>query len=374
MKVVHVIPFLWSGAGRVLTDLCISQSTHHDVTIVTSGNAKGMSDWPFYRRRLSANGIQHRRIDFFDRDPAVYWKSVRQLADCVSQIHPDVVHCHSGVPACAAATVRDANPGSFRLISQLHSWGNGRPEWMNTMDISGFNRSDLIIVNAASYRRILLNAGMEKNRIVSLPWGVAPEALEEVPLMRRDSGRIGFVGRIEPRKGQLDLVEAFDLLRRKRPSLRLELLGPGADVAYVREIEKMIRVQRMSNCVWLGGQVRNVYRHERNWELFVSMSNDEGQGMAILEAMALGVPVVARNCPGVQDYLRDGKNAIALKSDSVRTVAQTMQWALDHPETTLKLSVKAREMVRNTYAWERTVLGMETIYGIWENSGLASNG
>ena len=83
MKVIHVIPFLWSGAGRVLTDLCISQSTHHDVTIVTSGNAKGMSDWPFYRRRFSANGIEHRRIDFFDSDPAVYWKSVRQLDDCI---------------------------------------------------------------------------------------------------------------------------------------------------------------------------------------------------------------------------------------------------------------------------------------------------
>jgi hypothetical protein len=83
-----------------------------------------MSDWPFYRRRLSTNGIEHRRIDFFDRDPAVYWKNAKQLDDCISQIRPDVVHCHSGVPACAAATVRDANPGSFRLISQLR-WGMG---------------------------------------------------------------------------------------------------------------------------------------------------------------------------------------------------------------------------------------------------------
>ena len=374
MRVLHVIPFLWSGAGKVLTDLCVSQSAHHDVTIVTSGTSKGMSNWPFYRRRLSNNGITHRRIDFFDRDPAVYWKSVNQLAQLISEIQPDVVHCHSGVPACAAATVRDANPGSFRLISQLHSWGDGRPEWMNTMDLWGFNRSDLIIANAASYRRILIKAGVDKNRIVSLPWGVAPEALEVAPATRRASGRIGFVGRIEPRKGQLDLVHAFDRLRRKRPNARLELLGPSADVAYTREIEKLIRTQRMSNCVWLGGQVRNVYRHERNWDLFVSMSSDEGQGMAILEAMALGVPVLARNCAGVQDYLRDGENAIALKSNSAETAAQTMQWALDHPEETATLSVRAREMVRSNYAWERTVLGMETIYGIWEDNGLASNG
>jgi glycosyltransferase involved in cell wall biosynthesis len=374
MRVIHVIPFLWSGAGKVLTDLCISQSGRHEVTIVTSGASKGLSNGPFYRRRLSDNGIAHRRIDFFDRDPSVYWKSVNQFSKLVAEIQPDVVHCHSGVPACAAATVRDANPGSFRLISQLHSWGDGRPEWMNTMDLWGFNRSDLIIANAASYRRILMDAGVDKNRIVSLPWGIAPEALETAPVGRRESGRIGFVGRIEPRKGQLELVQAFDRLRRRRPSTRLELLGPAADAAYMREIEKLIRAQRMANCVWLGAQVRNVYRHERNWDLFVSMSRDEGQGMAILEAMALGVPVLAKNCAGVQDYLRDGENAIALKSDSVEAAAQTMQWALEHPETTSKLSLTAREMVRNSYGWNRTVLGMETVYGIWENSGLASNG
>ena len=57
MRIVHIIPFLWSGAGKVLTDLCVSQRVQHDVMIVTSGSSKGLSDWPIYRRRLSQNGI-----------------------------------------------------------------------------------------------------------------------------------------------------------------------------------------------------------------------------------------------------------------------------------------------------------------------------
>jgi len=367
MKVLHIIPFLWSGAGKVLTDLCVSQQVLHDVMIVTSGSSKGMSDWPAYRRRLTQNGISHRRMDFFDRDSAVFWKSVQHLSDLVSEYDPDVVHCHSGVPACAASVVRDSGVGSFRLISQLHSWGTGRPEWMNTMDIAGFRRSDLVIANAASYRRILMDAGLPSSQIVSIPWGVAPEALCAVPGESRNTGRIGFVGRLEPRKGQLELVQAFGLLRRKRPKLRLELVGPAADTSYAREIKNFVRAEHMSDSVWLGGQVPDVFRHERNWELFVSLSRDEGQGMAILEAMALGVPVLAKSCPGVEDYLRDGKNAIALKSDEAKDVAESVGWALDHPRETQKLSEQARKMVENSFPWQRTVLEMETVYGIREN-------
>ena len=367
MRIIHVIPFLWSGAGRVLTDLCVSQQDQHEVMIVTSGNSKGMSDWPGYRQRLSQNGIPHRQIDFFDRDSAVFWNGVQRLTDLVSGFDPDVVHCHSGVPACAAAVIRDSGAGSFRLISQLHSWGTGRPEWMNTMDISGFRRSDLIIANAAAYRRILLNAGVPASQIVSIPWGVAPEALDSVSATPRHTGRIGFVGRLEPRKGQLELVQAFELVQRKRPNLRLELVGPAADTAYAREIEDFVRAQHLTDSVWLGGHVPDVYRHERNWELFVSLSRDEGQGMAILEAMALGVPVLAKCCPGVQDYLRDGKNAIALKSDSTKGVADSVAWALDHRRETRILSMEARKMVEESFPWNRTVLGMETVYGIREN-------
>jgi len=367
MRIVHIIPFLWSGAGKVVADLCVSQQDQHDVMIVTSGTSKGFVDWPAYRSRLTENGVSHRRIDFFDRDSAVFWKSVQDLSSLLSDYDPDVVHCHSGVPACAAAVVRDSGAVSFRSISQLHSWGTGRPEWMNTMDIAGFRRSDLVIANAAAYRRTLMNAGLPSSQIVSIPWGVTPEALDSSVPALRNSGRIGFVGRLEPRKGQLELVQAFGLLRRNRPKLRLELVGPAADLSYAQEIEKFVRAENLSDSVWMGGQVTDVFRHERNWELFVSLSRDEGQGMAILEAMALGVPVLAKSCPGVQDYLRDGKNAIALNSDDAKDVAESVAWALDHPSETHKLSVHARKMVEDSYAWDRTVLEMETVYGIREN-------
>lgn len=372
MRILHVIPFLWSGAGRVLTDLCVSQRESHEVTIVTSGKSKGLTDWPVYRRRLARCGVGHQRIDFFDRDPAVFWSGVGKLSRFVLGWRPDVIHCHSGVPACAVAAVRDTASTDFRFISQLHSWGNNRPAWMDAMDLWGFHRSDSVVANAAAYRRILIGSGIAQSRVFEIPWGVTPEATQLFQPVRRRSGCIGFVGRIEPRKGQLELVRAFDLLHRRNKELRLELIGPVADAAYAQEIETTIRSRNLSGNVWLGGQVRDVYRRERQWDLFVSLSSDEGQGMAILEAMALGVPVLARNCPGVQDYLQDGENAIALKPGA-RNVAEAIALALDHPEETRKLAVRARKMVDAQYSWDRTVLGMDRLYGNGKTRRLAAS-
>ena len=52
-RVLHVAPFLWSGAGRVISQLCESQQERWEVAIVTSGGLRGLRDWPAYRRRLA---------------------------------------------------------------------------------------------------------------------------------------------------------------------------------------------------------------------------------------------------------------------------------------------------------------------------------
>ena len=81
MRILHVIPFLWSGAGNVVTRLCAAQAANNDVGIVTSGRSKGFTDWTEYRKRLKSAGVGHFTIDFFDRDPAVFWPGVEAFKD-----------------------------------------------------------------------------------------------------------------------------------------------------------------------------------------------------------------------------------------------------------------------------------------------------
>ena len=368
MRILHLIPFLWSGAGDVLTRLAVSQRQKATVAVVTSGRSKGESDWESYRTRLNVAGIEHFEIDLFDRAPAVFWQSVSEVREAIANFYPDVVHCHAGVPATAAAIVRDSGPKKFTLIGTLNSWGRNRPEWMDTMDLWGLGRCDRLHCISEDYRQILMKSGIAADRIRLIPWGLALEKIraassEDEP-SQSSRKRLGFVGRVEPRKGQLALVEAFDRLRKAGTDAHLELIGPIADRDYAEQIRDTIKARELNDRVVIRGRVSNVYSNVGTWDLFVSLSSDEGQGMAILEAMALGVPVVSSNIAGVRDFLEHQDNGLVVDPPTAERVAETLSWALNHEEETQILASRAKDMVDSHYRWKTTVGSMEQLYSL----------
>ena len=366
MRILHVTPFLWSGAGQVITSLCESQATEgHQVWITTSAPSGGQTDWPAYRRRLTNAGVSRVRIDTFDRSPATYWNCVDRLVALVDQIRPDIVHSHAGVPACATADARRRCAHRFGFVSHVYSWGENRPRWMNTMDTSGHAQGDVVICSATAYVDILVRAGVPAKRIVMLPWGLAPSTLSRT---RRDDNlsvplgpRLGFVGRIEPRKGQLALVRALALARRTHPNATLELVGPIADPGYAEQIRREINRLHLKGVVRLAGRVRDVPAVLRRWDGFVSLSSDEGQGLAILEAMAAEVPVAARMVAGVEDYFLPGRNGVDIASTRPRDVAAAIDALTDRRRSRARVQ-RALALTESRYSWARTVAALNRIY------------
>ncbi|MEZ5319972.1 MAG: glycosyltransferase, partial [Vicinamibacterales bacterium] len=316
--ILHVAPFLWSGAGSVITRLCEDQRSRGPVAIVTTGRAGDLEDWRTYRQRLRRAGVVHHAIDFFHRDAETFWTSAGRLADLLRDLRPAVVHAHAGVPSAGAVVARDVAGLRTRIVGQMYSWAPGRPEWMNRQDAWGFSRTDRVVCSARAYWDQLVGHGVPARRLVYLPWGLP---LDDLPWQApRDRSHraahppvIGFVGRIEPRKGQLELVDAFARVRDAHPGARLELVGPVADERYADDIRRRLARLGLADAVTLTGQVRDVRRHVRTWDLFVSLSADEGQGLAVLEAMALGVVVVARPVAGIADFLEDGRTGLAVR-------------------------------------------------------------
>jgi glycosyltransferase involved in cell wall biosynthesis len=363
LRVLHAAPYLWSGAGRVITDLLDAQRQRHTVALVTSPRSGELRNWPAYERRVAARRIRHDRIDLFHREAATFWPAVAAMQKAIESFRPDVIHTHAGTPTAVASLARESCGAEMPIVSHFYSWGLGRPEWMNTMDLSAFATADVAVCSANAYRDILLKGGIAKRRLRMIPWGLPGEAFADASAQRpRSAPVIGTLGRIERRKGQLDLVRAFAQLRRRCPALRLEIVGPVADELYAAEIREAIEAAHLVEWVTLTGHVASPQRYLRRWAAYVSLSSDEGQGLAVLEAMAAGVPVVALAVAGVEDYLTHGQTGLAAHTRRPAHVATLVQQLLDDPRLAQRLSTRARKMVEDQFSWTRTVDQIDGIY------------
>jgi glycosyltransferase involved in cell wall biosynthesis len=366
-RILHVAPVLWSGAGEVITTLCESQSASSDVAILTSARTGIDRDWPAYRARLSRAGVVHAQVETLSRDSGRFWSSVERVTAILAAWPPTVVHTHAGVPACVVAHA--AIGRAVRHVAHMYSWNPERPEWMNRMDAWGFAQADLTICSAIDYARILRERGVPARRLTCIPWGVRVDredlASHEEPRDSRgrfQAPRLGFVGRVEPRKGQLELVEAVGRLRSRLPALHLDLVGPIADQRYGDKVLDAIRRLGLGGSVELHGHLPDAGALRATWALFVSLSADEGQGLAVQEAMAAGLPVVALDAPGLRDYLRDGRTAIVVPSRQPAVVADAIGHALSTPDRVVRMAWRGRKLIRERFSWERCLASIDRAY------------
>ena len=133
------------------------------------------------------------------------------------------------------------------------------------------------------------------------------------------------MGRLVPVKGFLDLLDAFALFRGKWPA-RLILIGEGPQRG---ELERRISVLGLDDCVDLPGFVKNPLPFVARADAFLLSSHTEGQGIVLLEAMAVGTPIVATDCPsGPRELLDGGKAGLLVPVDDPAAMAEAMHIVL----------------------------------------------
>lgn len=157
---------------------------------------------------------------------------------------------------------------------------------------------------------------------------------------------IGAVGRLSEEKGHRHLIQAMPAVLRTLPKARLILVGYGA-------LEGELRGRASS--LGLDGAV--TFTGERDsaemlpaFDLFVQPSLYESQGLALLEAMAAGVPSIATDVGGVADVLRDGETGLLVPAADPEALAGAIVRLAGSPELARSLSEKAARHVRDHFS------------------------
>lgn len=160
----------------------------------------------------------------------------------------------------------------------------------------------------------------------------------------RTLGRsVGFVGRLEPRKGVLELVRAAGTFLREHPEATLTLVGappPGGE-SYEEELREAVASSDVGERIELTGYRPDAAGAMVEFDLLAVPSLAEPFGTVAAEAAAAGVPVVASEVGGLPEVVLDGESGVLVPAGDVQALAGAVTSLLDQPERLLALGRRA---------------------------------
>lgn len=163
---------------------------------------------------------------------------------------------------------------------------------------------------------------------------------QHLPAMNQGKGTILAIGRLAPQKNFPLLIKSIAIVRKHMP-VKLHILGNGSER---RNLENMINELELSEVVFLRGYSDQPEKWLRQSDLFVLSSSWEGFGLVIVEALAMGVTVVATDCPsGPAEILENGKYGYLVPINDPEKMAEAILYALKNPRDPELLKKRAED-------------------------------
>jgi glycosyltransferase involved in cell wall biosynthesis len=226
-------------------------------------------------------------------------------------------------------------------------------------------------VSATVKTSAVRNLGLAPERVTVVERGRDPTRLGEPGRERRrrvraalgldpDARMLLNVGRQEFQKGQLDLLEAFDVIATARPDAVLLVAGPAGHSS--RDLEERRRRSAHGDRIRILGARDDVPELLAAADVFVSPSLYEGMPGAVLEAFALGVPVVASAIPPHRDVVSDGVSGLLVRVEDTSALAAAVARVLDHPALARALAARARAEFAARFTLDASVRRMVELY------------
>ena len=358
LRVLQILPsFGVGGAEQLAGHLMVGLSESHDVTAV--GLYPAMNTSIEHKLRRAHIPIWHlgKRPGF---DPRLYFALDRVL----KQVRPQIVHTHLSV-------LRYALPALLRrrvplVVHTLHNLAEHEADAFGRMvQRFAFRRAVLPVAIsrevAASVKRVygrecaamIPNCIPVENYRRNVADGIRWRERERFD---RDAILFTCVGRLEPQKNPRLLVEAFATI--DDPRAHLVMLGEGS---LRDELVEYIRKRRLSR-VHLLGKRSEVKECLAASDVFVLSSNWEGNPLAVMEAMAAGLPVIGTMAGGVPELVESGQQGFIVPLGDCVGFANAMRTLLNNPELRAAMGNAACEHATAAFNVDRMAQGYASLY------------
>jgi N-acetyl-alpha-D-glucosaminyl L-malate synthase BshA len=351
----------FGGSGIIATEVGHELARRgHQVHFICSD-----MPWRFdrYAERVFFHEVEARDYPLFEHSPYVLALASKMVE--VADFHRlDLFHVHYAIPHATAAHLAREILGARapRLVTTLHGTditvvGNDR----SFLPITRFSieRSDGVTVPS----RYLAAATRENLSLPSLPIEVIPNFVDTTvyappPPGTRRPPRVVHNSNFRPLKRVDDVVRVFAEVRRGR-DCELTLIGDGPERS---RVERMVHELGLAGAVTFLGKRLDFVDVLKQSKVFLQPSETESFGLAALEAMSCGVPVVASRVGGVPEVVSDGESGVLCEVGDLAAMARAVGRLLDDEAEQARLSSNARRAAVERFSLEPQVSAYEAYY------------
>jgi glycosyltransferase involved in cell wall biosynthesis len=216
-----------------------------------------------------------------------------------------------------------------------------------------------VITMSETNRRRLIDLGLPADRVHTIPYGVdVPDVFEE--RASADTVRLVAVGRMVAKKSPLSILSAFKRAAASCPGITLDYIGEGP--LFQAAVDFVAASDTLAGHISLLGARTNaeVLDRLRDADIFVqhsitdrSSGDEEGLPVAILEAMAAGLPVIATVHAGIPEAVEDGTTGYLVEEGDVDGTTERIVYLARHPEVRSRMGRAGWRAARDRFSWAR---------------------
>jgi glycosyltransferase involved in cell wall biosynthesis len=292
----------------------------------------------------------------FDAPGYVNPRFTRNAARFIRDQRIQIIHLHRAQDLAVFAPLRSV----YRILTlQIDSALPKRDLWHRWV----YGRLDLLLAITERIRQRAIRAlPISPDRVHTLYYGIDadeffsrrmnPEQTRGMLGIREEDLVIGLVGRLEASKGQDVLLEAFARIYADFPRAHLIFAGnpPPEHAGYDVQLKQKARaLQVIDRCHFIGFQADTAPIFAA-LDVAVLASRQEAFGLVLLEAMAMGVPIIATAAGGVPEIIQDGKNGLLVPPGDAQALAEALRRLLKSEGLREQLARNGSRVVREKFA------------------------
>lgn len=348
MKVLHVITDTnIGGAGRYLLNL-LTQAAFDNIDVIVACPDGQLA------KRLDRAGLK--RFNISGKDVSFSGPLTIELGKLMRETSPDLVHTHSSLSGRIAARAMGI-PVVYTKhnLVRIPSVSGKVPPPAGALKrkVNGIiarTLSDGVIAVSRGVYDELVESGINPSLISCIQNGIDLTPYKPVDLLkkRHKSSEIlvGTVARLHPQKALEVMLEAARIVIASLPQARLLIGGTGPLEEFLKE---RIRDLRLEHYVKMVGFVEDVPGFLSKLDIYALSSDYEGLPLAVLEAMAQGLPIASTSVGGVPEAVIDGKNGFLVSPRNARLLAQSIVRLAVDPELSAQMGEASRKRMEELF-------------------------